>query len=42
MDTIALHRGIGALLARAKGALAHAGVALKETGRNLHKHVAWP
>jgi hypothetical protein len=32
MDTIALHRGIGALLARARGALAHAGVALKETG----------
>ena len=26
MDTIALHRGIGALLARARGALAHAGV----------------
>jgi lipid A 4'-phosphatase len=38
--SIALHRGIGALLARAGGALAHVGGTLKETGQNLHKRVA--
>jgi hypothetical protein len=34
--SIALHGGIGALLARAGGALAHVGGTLKETGQNLH------
>lgn len=38
----ALHRGIGALLRGPEARSPMPASALKETGWNLHKHVAWP
>lgn len=38
--SVALHKGIGAVLAGAGAALASAGGTLTETGQHLHKRVA--
>ncbi|HEV7464410.1 MAG TPA: hypothetical protein VGN85_10990 [Methyloceanibacter sp.] len=38
--SVALHKGMGAVLAGAGAALASAGGTLKDTGQHLHKRVA--